>query len=104
MAANSVTATLTAENTFSEWLAPKIALSLNDESAGFLNISVSAIGANTVTLQRRFGATDTERDVYTFVTNDVEESLYDHEVGVEYRIGIKTGNYSAGTTVVRLGA
>jgi len=71
----------------------------------FLNISISGTWVGVVTLQRRFGSSDTARDVTDGNwTSNAEQALYDHEEGVDYRIGIKTGNYTSGTCNVRLGA
>lgn len=103
MAANSVTASLIAENTFTEWINPKQAFSKGIDNTHFMNISVAGTWSGTATLQRRFGSSDFARDVANFLDN-AEESLYDHEEGVEYRLGIKTGNYTSGTCIVRLGA
>ena len=104
-----VTATIAAHNTFTSWISPKAMLNVNDAHVKFLNLSIGGTWAGTVTVQRRFSSTDTERDVTdgSFVSTDatvVEKALYDHEQGVEYRIGIKTGDYTSGSCSVRLGA
>lgn len=98
-----VTADITAENTFTDWIKPKRPSDINDANTFFLNISIAGTWAGTVTLQRRFSSTDSARDVENFTSN-AEEALYDHEEFSEYRIGIKTGNYTSGTASVRLGA
>ena len=107
MAAKEVTAALVAENTFTEWLEPKTMNNINDAHVHFLNISIIGTWAGTITLQRRFGSRDTlsPRDVTDGSwTSNVEKSLYDHEEGVQYRIGFKTGDFTSGTANVRLGA
>lgn len=111
MAAKEVTASLVAENTFTDWINPKIPCKSEDAHVHFLNISVGGTWAGTITLQRRFGSTDANspRDVTdgSFVHTTatvIEKSLYDHESGVQYRIGFKTGDYTSGTALVRLGA
>jgi len=69
---------------------------------GLLNISIyGATWAGTVTLQRAFDGGSTWRDVDTFTANE-ETQLYDNEAGVNYRIGIKSGEYSSGSVAVRL--
>jgi hypothetical protein len=98
-----VTKAITAENQFTDWILPKDGLYEDLETAHFLNISISGTWEGTVTLQRRFSTSDSARDVESFDDN-AEESLFDHERGVEYRIGIKTGEYTSGTCNVRLGA
>lgn len=105
MAAKAVTAAITAENNYTTWINPKLAFTKEFNSTHFLNISISGTWAGTVTLQRRFGSSDDARDVTdgSWIVN-IEKSLYDHEEGVEYRIGIKTGDYTSGTANVRLGA
>jgi len=99
----SVTAAITAENNFTDWISPLNAYYNDIENSHFLNLSISGTWVGTVTLQRRFSSVDTERDVETFTLNS-EEALFDHENVVEYRIGIKTGDFTSGTCNVRLGA
>lgn len=98
-----VTAAIEAEDTFTDWIKPKEVSCIQDVNSHFLNISIAGTWVGTVTLQRRFSASDSPRDVEDFTANS-EEALYDHEERVEYRIGIKTDNYSSGTANVRLGA
>lgn len=85
------TASLTAENTWSD------SLGLH----GYFNISISGTWAGTVTVQRSFDSGTTWFDVEDFVAN-VEEFGYEPEDGVLYKIGIKTGNYTSGTVVLRI--
>ncbi|RLB93295.1 MAG: hypothetical protein DRH26_04210 [Deltaproteobacteria bacterium] len=98
-----VTAAITAENQFTDWIRPKDAHYDDVENGHFLNISIAGTWSGTVTLQRRFSTSDTARDVEEF-TGNAEESLFDHESTVEYRLGIKTGDYTSGTCNARLGA
>ena len=86
-----VDATLTAENTFTNSMA------IQDN----LNYSVSGINGDTVTLQRSFDNGTIWKDVVS-VTEDTEGVYYETEMGVIYRLGIKTGGYSAGTVLVRV--
>ena len=108
MAAKEVTAALAADG-FTDWIEPKIPDHIGNSHVHFLNISIGGTWTGTVTIQRRFGSEDSARDitdgsfVHTIATV-VEQALYDHEEGVEYRIGFKAGDYASGTCNVRLGA
>jgi len=94
-----VTADITAENTFTSATSPKS--NPKDNGVGHLTISISGTWVGSVTLQRSFDAGSTWVDVKSYTSND-EESLYDPTAGIQYRIGIKTGNYTSGTASVRL--
>jgi len=86
----AVTADITAQDTFTDTI----------EVRGHFNISISGTWAGTVTAQRSFDGGSTWLDVDTFTSNyegvgfDAEDTLY--------RLGIKTGDYTSGTAVVRL--
>jgi len=97
------TKAIAAEDTFTDWIRPKLTANIADNNSRFLNISIAGTWVGTVTLQRRFSSDDDPRDVEEFTANS-EEALYDHEIRVEYRIGIKAGGYTSGTCNVRLGA
>ena len=90
MASEAVTASITAENTFSDPL----------RLVGSFNISVSGTFVATVTVQR---STDnsTWRDVNTF-SAPFEGTGYEPEV-MYYRAGVKTGAFTSGTAVLRVG-
>ena len=88
----SVTATITAENTFTDW----------KEIHDHYNYSVSGINGDTVTLQRTFDGGATTKDVASIAADVEVASGYETERGVKYRIGVKTGGYSAGTILVRI--
>ena len=84
------TASIIAQNTFSD------AVRLE----GYFNISLSGTWVATVTVQRSID-NSTWVDVKTY-------TLIAEEVGFEpefmwYRVGVKTGGYTSGTVVVRLG-
>ena len=91
MGVGKVEATLVAENTFSDAIAIR----------GGFNLSISGISGDTVTLQRSFDAGANWKDVKSY-TADKEDYGNESELGIQYRVGIKTGNYSAGTVVVRI--
>ncbi|MFZ7127003.1 MAG: hypothetical protein ACOWWM_12700 [Desulfobacterales bacterium] len=92
------------------------AFTSGDIRRGAFNVSVSgASWSGTVTLQRSFdrvsaaGANDaakdaaaTWRDVATYTAN-AEDIAYEPEGNVYYRIGMKNGDYSAGSVTVRIG-
>lgn len=92
MAAESETANLTAQNTFTSSISPRY---------GFLNISISGTWAGTVTLQRSFDSGSNWLDVDTWTSN-IQTSLFDYTETVLYRLGIKTGEYTSGTAIVGL--
>ena len=85
-----VTRTITGQNQFSD------PISVN----GWFNVSVSGTFSATVTLQR---STDnsTWLDVGTF-SSAYEGSSVEPEI-MWYRIGVKTGEYTSGSVVVRVG-
>ena len=68
--------------------------------SGYVNVSISGTLAGTVTLQRRFSG-GSWMDVKTWLAN-TEKALQDFEPAVQYRIGIKTSEYTSGAAVVRL--
>lgn len=84
------TASLTAQNTFSTGVSIE----------GYFNLSISGTFVATVTVQRSTdNSTWADVDSFTVATETVgfePEFMY-------YRVGVKTGNYTSGTVVVRLG-
>jgi len=85
-----ITASISAENTFSDVA--------NIE--GYFNLSISGTFVATVTVQR---STDksTWMDVDSF-TAPTQEVGFDPE-HMWYRVGVKTGDYTSGTVVIRVG-
>jgi len=90
---SQVSASLTAQNTFSD--------ALPVQAGDTVAISASGVTANsnTVTLQRRLDGTNW-RDVESFTVDT--ETGYECDCSHELRIGIKTGDYTGGTSVVLL--
>lgn len=88
-----VTKNITAQNTFSDEITIQ----------GYFNVSVTGIAGGTeVTVQRQTGVDGTAfTDVDSF-TADIETYGYEPEA-VQYKIGVKTGDYGSGTCKVRLG-
>ena len=87
---SSVTASISAQNTFTDAL----------ELFGHFNLSISGTFVGTVTVQRSFDGGSTWVDVDTF-TSTTETYGFD-PMQVHYRAGIKTGAYTSGTAVVSL--
>jgi len=86
---DTVTKSITAENTFSDGLSLR----------GDFSFSLSGITDSTVTVQRSFDGS-TWADVDTF-TSPYEGNGYEG-VGAQYRAGVKTGDYGTDTVVVTL--
>lgn len=86
------TASIAAQNTFTDGL----------YTVGSFNLSISGTFSATVTVQRSFDVGVTWADVDTF-TAPIETAGYDPEVVVLYRAGVKTGDYTSGTAVLRIG-
>ena len=84
----STSATLTAQNTFTDWV----------ELRGAADISISGVSDSTVTVQRSFDEGVTAKDVESF-TASTEKTLDAGEQGVSYRVGIKTGDYGSDTVI-----
>lgn len=71
------------------------------EIVGYFNISISGNWVATVTVQRSFDKGSTWFDVDAWETN-AQEYGFEAERGVQYRAGVKTGDYNGGTVVLRL--
>lgn len=92
MATFSASASITAQNTFTSAL----------DVQGYFSLSVDGIaGGSIVTVQRSFDAGSTWKDVETY-TADIETYGFEPEP-VQYRVGVKSGEFGSGTTSVRLG-
>lgn len=85
----AVTASITAQNTFTDKI----------QVIGHFNLSISGTWAATVTVQRSWDGTNWF-DVDTFTSN-YEGVGFDAEE-IWYRVGVKTGDFTSGTVVVRL--
>ena len=91
MAQKLQTRSITGENLFSD--AVKI--------IGYFNISISGIWVGTITVQRSFDEGSTWFDVATWTAN-TQEYGFEPEREVQYRVGIKTGDFVSGQADVRL--
>lgn len=83
-------ATITAQNTFTTPV----------QVNGWFNLSLSGTFVATVTAQRSID-NSTWMDVDSF-TAAVEQSGMEPEI-IWYRVGVKTGGYTSGSAVIRLG-
>jgi hypothetical protein len=84
------TASIAAQNTFSTAV----------QLEGYFNVSISGTFSATVTVQRSID-NNTWMDVNTY-TAAFEGVGFDPEF-MWYRVGVKTGQYTSGTVVVRIG-
>lgn len=91
MAAKLQTRSVTAENQFCD----------PAEIIGFFNVSISGTWDATITCQRSFDSGSTWFDVKTWTAN-IQEYGFEPERGVQYRIGVKAGEFTSGTAVLRL--
>ena len=92
MALIESTAAITAQNTFSTFRKFK---------AGTFDLSIEGTFVGTVTLQKRDGSGGTIRDAIAF-TGPVEQVVEVGSFETEWRIGIKTGDFTSGTANVGL--
>jgi hypothetical protein len=90
MSTTVASASITAQNTFTTAV----------QLEGYFNLSISGTWAATVTVQRSID-NSTWVDVDTFTTN-TEDYGFEPEL-MWYRVGVKTGEFTSGTVVVRLG-
>ena len=89
--ATLTTKTIGAQNTFTDAVLTE----------GYFNLSVSGTFVATVTIQRSWDAT-TWYDVDTY-TAPTQEVGFDPEF-TYYRAGVKTGEYTSGSVVIRFGS
>ena len=99
-------ATLSAQDTFTSWIAPTRKGSTGFDSEGFLNLIISGTWAGTLTIQKRHqngpGSYTASFDLPTEFTANSVQLIEDHSTTVEYRVGFKTANYTSGDAEVRL--
>ena len=91
-----VTASITAQNTYTDAIMCKP----SPFATGVLNLSISGISGSTVYVQRCLDGSN-YRTVETY-TADYEGYIEDQEEGALWRVGIPTGSFGSGTTIVRL--
>ena len=93
MSDNVTKKSIAAENTFGD------AVTL---IKGGFNLSLSGTWVATVYVQRKFSYDDTTwMDVESFTSNG-EYSGYEYEDDVQWRFGVKIGDYTSGTVVARI--
>lgn len=100
-AAQSVTASLTAQNTYSNPITTRTWVATHRIDYGTLNVSVSGTFVATWFIQRSFNGGTTWLDVASY-TSGQEKVIVDYGTGVLYRVGVKTGGFTSGTLTVRL--
>lgn len=91
--ASTTTKSITAENTFSDsiWVRKT-----------YYNVSVQGTFVATVFLQRSYDGGTTYYDVASYTTPTETYGICG-EIGVSYRLGVKTGGFTSGTILTRLG-
>jgi hypothetical protein len=100
MANKVVTATVSAQNTFTLGISPTYKRSSTPD--GRLNISIGGSGwVAVITLQRTFDAGATWLDVTTYSSPE-EAYVEEFEEEVLYRLGCKTGDFTSGSIPLRL--
>jgi hypothetical protein len=85
------TRSITAENLFTDAA----------EIVGYFNVSISGTWTGTVTAQRSFDSGSTWFDVNTW-TDNTQEYGFEPERGVQYRIGMKAGEFGSGQADIRI--
>lgn len=100
-AADFVTSSISAQNTFTDTLTPTFKGRNGDL---FINISGTWVG--TVTLQFRFliarSTYSSWQDFSTTWTSNIYTALGDGSRGTQYKIGFKTGEFGSGTAICYL--
>lgn len=91
MAKKTSIRTITSENQFVDPL----------EVTGYFNVSISGTWTALVTVQRSFDRGSTWYDVNSWSAN-TEEYGFEPEGGVQYRGGVKTGDFTSGSIVLRI--
>jgi len=86
-----ITRSVTSENQFTD----------PAEIVGYFNVAISGTWDATITCQRSFDKGSTFFDVKQW-NSPVQEYGFEPERGVQYRIGVKSGDYVNGTVVLRL--
>ena len=73
---------------------------------GYFSLSISGTWVATVHVQRSFDDGVTWLDVNSYTSNTekkgFEPGSNGGQDGIKYRVGVKTGNYTSGTVVIRL--
>ena len=112
--ASYVTASIIAENTFTDWITPKTQVDFGVSPNGQLDYSVSGTFVATMSIQKRYAHGNHPDDVSysdpvtikTFANADDKDVLsgiiQSGSDNVQFRIGAETGNFTSGTAVCRL--
>jgi len=92
---NNVSAAITAQNTFTDWLSVG--------KGRRFSIDIYGTFAATVYLQKTYNGGTTVIDDPTTRTAPYSEISLPLAEGTQYRLGVKTGGFTSGTVSVRLG-
>lgn len=95
----SETASLTAENTFTDVFVPPSNPKLNN--FGCFHIRIAGTWSGTISLMCSLDSGSTWEEVDSWTSND-HISAQDCTIGVQYKLGFQTGNYTSGTATVGL--
>lgn len=97
--AQSVTKSITAENTFSNSITTRTWVDNRRMDYGVLSISVSGTFVATWFIQRSLDNGSTWKDVISY-TDSQEKTVIDYVYGHLYRVGVKTGGFTSGTLTI----
>lgn len=95
-----VTAEIEAENTFTDPL--RSADYHKGVRYSHVNVTIWGTWDASVTLQKSFDGGTTWHDVQVWVANEMTHSFSDTELGMLYRVGVKTGEYVSGKVMIRM--
>ena len=99
-----VTAELSAEDTFSDWISPNQNSKIITLPSGFLDLIVSGTWSGILTLQKRYDhGVDGITDVFDgdLITSNLWKLIEDYSETVEFRIGFKSGEYTSGIALIQ---
>jgi hypothetical protein len=108
-----VTGAIAAENTFTDWITPKI-VRADLGIPGHVDLSCSGTFEATVTVQKRYFTGNNPSDLtytdpidaYSFTNaselDEMNGTLFSYSSRVQFRVGVKTGGYTSGTANLRL--
>ena len=112
--ASYVAASIVAENTFTDWIAPRQQDAFGISPIGLLEYSVSGTFVATMSIQKRYKHGNHPDDVTytdavtvkTFANTDDADVLtgllQSSSTNVQFRLGCETSNFTSGTAVCRL--
>ncbi|MCD6435119.1 MAG: hypothetical protein J7L15_01825 [Clostridiales bacterium] len=97
---------LSAENTFSAWIAPSKNAKIVTLPSGFLDLIITGTWSGTLTIQKRYyhGILDGYTDIFDgdLIDSNLWRTIEDYSENVEFRIGFKSGDYTSGTALIQI--